>query len=224
MTGDEPGPPPAISANESTIRTVFCNSGGARISPPLFIFFSFFVVRSKIPTSTSRISDSALRLAHRTLLLLSTQRIRLQSRLLARSASSDGSFVSSHRARLAATQMISQTPAPTLFGSCFDPWNLFRSSGTAAETHSSKHSCYASRNHTAHFALVSADDVAISEQKRPHLIFQRRKIHLDDQCNCVDGSDCARVCGNGAGGERTVLRFSRLLRPLQRVLTIRAGS
>jgi len=41
--------------------------------------------------------------------------------------------------------------------------------------------------------------------------FSKEKNHEEDACNCVDGSDRTRFCRSGAGGERSVLRFARLL-------------
>jgi hypothetical protein len=64
----------------------------------------------------------------------------------------------------------------------------------------------------------------LSAYKNHHLIFQRRKIHEEDACNCVDGSNRAQLCGSGESGECLMLRFSRLLCLLQRVLTTRPGS
>jgi hypothetical protein len=46
--------------------------------------------------------------------------------------------------------------------------------------------------------------------------FSKEKNHEEDAGNCVDGSDRARFCRSGAGGECSMLRFSRLLCFLRR--------
>jgi hypothetical protein len=53
--------------------------------------------------------------------------------------------------------------------------------------------------------VVSADGIAISQQKPSHLIFQRRKIHEEDAYNCVDGSNRARFCGSGESSDCVML-------------------
>jgi hypothetical protein len=50
--------------------------------------------------------------------------------------------------------------------------------------------------------------------------FSKEKIHEEDQGNCLDGSNCARVCRSGEGSERSMLRFRRLLCFLRRVLEV----
>jgi hypothetical protein len=46
--------------------------------------------------------------------------------------------------------------------------------------------------------------------------FSKEKNHEEVACDCVDGSNRARFCGSGTGGERSVLRFSRMLCFLRR--------
>jgi hypothetical protein len=52
--------------------------------------------------------------------------------------------------------------------------------------------------------------------------FSKEKIHEEDQGNGVNGSNRARLCRSGEGGERSMLRIRRLLCLLRRVLE--AGS
>jgi len=78
----------------------------------------------------------------------------------------------------------------------------------------------ASRLETAPRTLLSHIDSAAIDRQKPHLIFQRRRIHEKATSNSVDGSDRAWFCRCGKGGERIVLRFSRLLCLLQRVLEV----
>jgi hypothetical protein len=55
-----------------------------------------------------------------------------------------------------------------------------------------------------------------SANKTTTFDFSKEKNHEKDACNCVDGRNRARFCRSGAGGERSVLRFTRMLRFLRR--------
>jgi hypothetical protein len=58
-------------------------------------------------------------------------------------------------------------------------------------------------------------------RQKPHFV-SKEKIHEEDPGNGVDGSNRARLRRSGEGGERSMLRFRRLLCLLRRVLE--AGS